>query len=107
MNNICSGCKRFAIGACKGTMSAFYTGCVDREQFTPGNIHAELLKVCGKNDIDHWYSDLYVRKTQATEKIISAYKFRNNVETFIDQIDHVTWYDIPFAYNPAADKEEA
>jgi len=62
------------------------------------NIYQEALKRIPENDIDHHASDLYLRKTPETEKLIQEYKYKNLVSTFVDNIDHVVWYDIPFAY---------
>ena len=62
------------------------------------NIYQEALKRIPENDIDHYASDLYLRKTPETEKLIQEYKYKNLVSTFVDNIDHVVWYDIPFAY---------
>lgn len=52
------------------------------------------------SDIDHWNSDLYLRKTPETETLIDGYEYKNQVTTFVDEIDGDVWYDIPFAYDP-------
>lgn len=50
-------------------------------------------------DIDHWETDLYLRKTPKTTKLIKTKLPKSfNVTTFIDDIDHVPWYEIPFAF---------
>lgn len=54
---------------------------------------------------DSHESDLYIPKTEQTEKLISEYEFKENVTTFISQIEKTTWYDIPFAYIPFWDKK--
>ena len=46
--------------------------------------------------VHDWNSDLYVRKTPLTERWLDGYEFKDNVETFIDEIDHEPWYDVPF-----------
>lgn len=62
-------------------------------------IKQQLLKLGMKeNEISHWQSDLYVLKNAISEKFVSEYEFKNIVKTFIDDIDHVPWYDISFAY---------
>jgi hypothetical protein len=48
--------------------------------------------------IDHWQSDLYVPMNETTREIVSRYRFKCNVETFISQIEKQRWYCIPFAY---------
>ena len=47
--------------------------------------------------IDHWCSDLYLKVTPISEKLIANYDFRNLVHVFIDQIEGKPWYEIPFA----------
>jgi antirestriction protein len=53
------------------------------------------------SDISHWNSDLYLRVTPETTAIIDGYDFKNQVSTFIDEIDGKPWYEVPFAYDPA------
>lgn len=62
------------------------------------DIYKEALEKMDSNDIDHWQSDLYLRKNSISEKIISEYEYKNQVQVFKDNIDHVLWYDIPFGY---------
>jgi len=50
-------------------------------------------------------SDLYLKVTPESYKLIKNYKYRPNVTTFISQIDKALWYDIPFAYQPFWDKK--
>ena len=64
------------------------------------NIYEKAQAALPKDDISHWCSDLYLRATEASKALIESYDFRQNVKTFIDQIDHVKWYEIPFAYTP-------
>lgn len=51
-------------------------------------------------DIDHnsFGSDLYLRVTSESRKLIDQYDFESNVTTFIDQIEGRLWYDVPFAF---------
>lgn len=62
------------------------------------DIYGEAVKTMPPEDIDHHCSDLYLRVTEQSEKLVSAYEFRQNVTIFVDQIDRVLWYEIPFAY---------
>ena len=60
-----------------------------------------LLKGIPEEDIDHHETDLYLRKTpEVTAKVINKLPdtYKKNVTTFIDDIDHVTWYEIPFVF---------
>lgn len=62
------------------------------------DIYKEALEKMDSKDIDHWQSDLYLRKNSISEKIISEYEYKNQVKIFKDNIDHVAWYDVPFGY---------
>ena len=60
----------------------------------------ELLQIgVPATNIDHHRSDLYVRVTPLTKKWLESYKYKNNVTTFISNIEpHDLWYDVPFGY---------
>lgn len=62
------------------------------------DIYKKALATMPCKDIDHWCSDLYLRVTPESEKLVAEYDFKGNVTKFIDQIDGVLWYNIPFAY---------
>lgn len=67
-------------------------------------------------DIDHYYSDLYVYVTPLTTKIIKEWADENGydnnllggiyIQTFRDQITGKPMYDIAFQYIPSLDKKE-
>lgn len=42
-------------------------------------------------------SDLYLKCTPVSRKLIAAYDFKKQVKIFRDAIDNEPWYDIPFA----------
>ena len=42
-------------------------------------------------------SDLYLKVTPISRKLIRQYDFHGQVEQFRSAIDHTLWYDIPFA----------
>ena len=54
----------------------------------------------GTDEIGNHESDLYLKCTDVSKKLVSEYRFKNNVETFRSNIDGSLWYDIPFAYDP-------
>lgn len=64
------------------------------------NIYLEAFKRLPLKDIDHasFSSDLYLRVTPESKKIVLNYRWHQNVTTFRDNIDHVLWYEIPFAF---------
>lgn len=62
------------------------------------NIYDRAVETMEAKDIDHHYSDLYLRVNEKSRALVAEYDYKNLVETFTDQIDHVLWYDIPFAY---------
>jgi hypothetical protein len=55
-------------------------------------------------EIANHQSDLYIPVTPGTIALVSQYKFKSIVKTFISRIDKKLWYDIPFAYTPFWDK---
>ena len=68
-------------------------------KITPSNIHQILAEGMPKEQISHWYSDLYVKVTPFSKEIVSKYEYKHLVKTFVDQIDNELWFEIPFAYN--------
>lgn len=46
------------------------------------------------------YSDLYIPVNETTKALIAAYKFRQCVRVFTNQVEGGLWYDVPFAYAP-------
>lgn len=69
------------------------------------DIYRQALQKMAPDEIDHHESDLYLKKNEVSDKLISNYKFKNNVTIFRDQIDGVLWYDIPFAYHREFDEK--
>lgn len=49
---------------------------------------------------NNWQTDLYIPVNDETKALIEQYEFRRNITTFVSNIDHKLWYDIPFAYTP-------
>lgn len=58
----------------------------------------EQLKASGVK-IETKSSDLLVPVTPITQAIVDGYEFKKNVTTFIDNIDHELWFEIPFAFD--------
>lgn len=50
--------------------------------------------------IDHHASDLYLKVTPETTRIIDQLEYKSMITTFTDNIDNELWYDIPFCYSP-------
>lgn len=52
-------------------------------------------------EIEHHESDLYCRVTQVSQGIVDRYR-KNGLSayTFVDNIEHKLWFDIPFMYEP-------
>lgn len=42
-------------------------------------------------------SDLFLKVTPVSKALINEYDFKANVTKFTDAIDHVWWYEVPFA----------
>ena len=67
----------------------------------PDNIHSICYTFLPKEDIswDEYSSDLYIRKTEESEKIIAELQPKSLLSTFIHNIEHDQWYDLPFCKN--------
>ncbi len=63
------------------------------------SIYRQMVEAGQK--ISNHATDLYVKVTPESRVIINSYQFKRNVTTFISQLDHERWYNIPFAYDPA------
>jgi hypothetical protein len=50
---------------------------------------------------DSHETDLYIPVNEQTKELVHRWKFSGNARTFVSQIDHKLWYDLPFAYVPA------
>lgn len=62
-------------------------------------IKEQLLEMgMQEHEIDNWQSTLYVLKNEISDKFVEQYEFKNQVTNFIDNIDRVLWYEIPFGY---------
>ena len=65
----------------------------------PGNIHSICHTFLPKADISNggeFSSDLYIRVTEESKRIMNELKPNALLETFINNIDHDLWYDLPF-----------
>lgn len=64
----------------------------------PGNIHSVCHIFLPKRDIgwDEYSSDLYIRVTEESKKIIAELQTKSLLSTFIHNIEHDQWYDLPF-----------
>lgn len=64
------------------------------------NIYEKAVEQLKPEHIDHHGTDLYLKATEKSRKLVSEYEYKRFVTTFIDNIEHKRWYDIPFAYSP-------
>ena len=56
--------------------------------------------------LDNHESDLYVKVTPESQKIVNDYEFKSNVTKFHSQIEgEGMYFDIPFAFDPFWDKK--
>lgn len=72
----------------------------DLDTIDPGDIYGVVIKELDSKDIDHHASDLYVRKTPESTKIINRLSKKSLLSTFKSNIDGDIWYDLPFCYTP-------
>ena len=64
----------------------------------PGNMHSICYTFLPKEDIswDEYSSDLYVRVTEESREIIKELNPNALLSTFIHNIEHDKWYNLPF-----------
>ena len=71
----------------------------DNEDVTVDNICKLAYMTLPAEDIDHHATDLYIRKTPESTELINRLDNKALLSTFVDNIDHVTWYELPFCYD--------
>jgi hypothetical protein len=62
------------------------------------DIYEVAVKRMDKHDIAHWQFDLFLRKNETSEKIISKYAQREGVGEFVDDVDGDVWFKVFFGY---------
>ena len=62
------------------------------------DIYEVAVKRMDKYDIAHWQFDLFLRKNETSEKIISKYAQREGVGEFVDDVDGDVWFKVFFGY---------
>ena len=73
----------------------------------PGEIYAEAVKLLPAEDIDHHGSDLYIKKTAASDALVDRLTTKSLLSRFVSPIDCAVWYDLPFCFSPYWDSKEA
>lgn len=63
-------------------------------------IYQKAVEVMPENEIGHWCSDLHLKMTPVSHRLVMEYEFPKQVRWFCSQIDGSSWYEIPFAYDP-------
>ena len=71
-------------------------------KMTPRELYEALVAAMPADQIDHHESDLYVKVTDTSMKILhqSGLIRGHGYTTFVDQITKTLWYDIAFCYSP-------
>lgn len=69
------------------------------EKITPGEVYTIAVATLPAEDIDHHYSDLYLKVTPAAEALVSRLENKSLLSRFRD-LDGVIWYDLPFCFTP-------
>lgn len=72
-----------------------------KEDYDFSGFMKEIRKELPEKDIDHHATDLYVRVSPKSTEIIKKYGIDKGalLSTFVDNIDHDKWYELPFVYN--------
>jgi len=63
-------------------------------------IYEQAVELMDQTEIDFYQSDLYLKRTETSQRLVDEYKFKGNVKIFTSQIDKRFWYEIPFGYDP-------
>lgn len=68
----------------------------------------EAIKQLHPEDVaqDYTSTSVYIRVSKESCALVKQYAFRSNVQTFVDEIDHTLWFDIPFMKQPCTFIEE-
>lgn len=69
------------------------------------SIYNIAVKNMESNEISNYESDLYLKVTQVSEKLIAEYEFKESVRKFFSKVDKSYWFDIPFAFDPFWNKK--
>lgn len=58
----------------------------------------EAIKQLQPEDVaqDYTSTSVYIRVSEESCALVKQYAFRSNVQTFVDEIDHDLWYELPF-----------
>ena len=64
------------------------------------NIYERALKKMKPEDIDYHETDLYLKVTPVSKRLVEEYDYSNQVTLFESELGDGIWYDIPFAYTP-------
>lgn len=65
------------------------------------DIYEKALQVMSPAEIDHDGTNLYLKVTAESRRLVAEYDFPRQVTTFRSAIaPHDLWYEIAFAYTP-------
>ena len=70
-----------------------------KKDLTPGTIYAAAVEVLPACDIDHHYSDLYLKRTHAAVDLVERIDNTVLLSVFRDP-DGVVWFELPFCFSP-------
>lgn len=65
---------------------------------TINNIYKEAKAL--NLEIDNHNSDLYIKQSAESKKLVDSYEHKNSVKTFRSETDKGLWYEVPFAFDP-------
>lgn len=68
------------------------------------NIYERAVKKMKPEEIDHWQTDLYLKVTPVSQKLVEEYDYKNQVSIFESNLGDGLWYDIAFAYTPELER---
>lgn len=69
------------------------------KKLQPGEIYAEAVATLPAADIDHYNSDLYLKRTPAAIALVNRLENKSLLSVFRDP-DGIPWYELPFCFTP-------
>ena len=69
------------------------------KDLTPGTICAAAVAALPACDIDHHYSDLYLKRTPEATALVNRLENKVLLSVFRDY-DGAAWYELPFCFAP-------
>lgn len=71
----------------------------------PSNIYEAATRYLPAEDLDHHYSDLYIKVSHKSTLLMQHFQYSHLVYMFVDS-DGAQWFDLPFCYTPYWERKD-